>query len=189
MVDSPRAPGDPAETPAAEEGAAPSRVPRWLLPAVLAFVAAAAGIGGGFVVAPRVTAYRQAAASDTTAEGASGAEGGGSAEGEGGAEGEGAADRYYRIENLVINPAGSVGSLLLVSVVFDIARAEERVRLESRDAEVRDRIATVLSAQTLDMLRAPSVRDSLKRLIATAVAPLLAAHTPVQVFLPQFVIQ
>jgi flagellar basal body-associated protein FliL len=183
MVDSPRAPGEPAETPVAEEGAAPSRVPRWLLPALLAFVAAAAGIGGGFVVAPRVTAYRQAAASDTTAEGAS------AAEGEGGAEGEGTADRYYRIENLVINPAGSVGSLLLVSVVFDIARAEERVRLESRDAEVRDRIATVLSAQTLDMLRAPSVRDSLKRLIATAVAPLLAAHTPVQVFLPQFVIQ
>jgi flagellar basal body-associated protein FliL len=180
MVDSPRA---PAETPAAEAGAAPSRVPRWLLPALLAFVAAAAGIGGGFVVAPRITAFRQAAASDTTAESASGAEGGG------GAEGEGGADRYYRIENLVINPAGSVGSLLLVSVVFDIARVEERVRLESRDAEVRDRIATVLSAQTLDMLRAPSVRDSLKRLIAAAVAPLLGPRTPVQVFLPQFVIQ
>jgi flagellar basal body-associated protein FliL len=186
MVDSPRAPGPPgapAETPAAEEGAAPSRVPRWLLPALLAFVAAAAGIGGGFVVAPRITAYRQAAASDTTAESEP------AAEGEGGAEGEGAADRYYRIENLVINPAGSVGSLLLVSVVFDIARAEERVRLEARDAEVRDRIATVLSAQTIEMLRTPSARDSLKRLIAAAVAPLLAAHTPVQVFLPQFVIQ
>jgi flagellar basal body-associated protein FliL len=186
MVDSPRAPsppGAPAETPAAEEGAAPSRVPRWLLPALLAFVAAAAGIGGGFVVAPRVTAYRQAAASDTTAESASGAEEGG------GAEGEGGADRYYRIENLVINPAGSTGSLLLVSVVFDIARVEQRGRLEARDAEVRDRVATVLSAQTIEMLRAPSVRDSLKRLIASSVAPLLAAHTPVQVFLPQFVIQ
>jgi len=186
MVDSPRAPsppGAPAETPAAEEGAAPSRVPRWLLPALLAFVAAAAGIGGGFVVAPRVTAYRQAAASDTTAESASGAEEGG------GAEGEGAADRYYRIENLVINPAGSTGSLLLVSVVFDIARVEQRGRLEARDAEVRDRVATVLSAQTIEMLRAPSVRDSLKRLIANSVAPLLAARTPVQVFLPQFVIQ
>jgi flagellar basal body-associated protein FliL len=187
MVDSPRAPsppGAPAETPAAEEGAAPSRVPRWLLPALLAFVAAAAGIGGGFVVAPRVTAYRQAAASDTTTESEPAAEGGG------GAEGEGAADRYYRIENLVINPAGSLGShLLLVSVVFDIARAENRVRLESRDAEVRDRVATVLSAQTIEMLGAPSARDSLKRLIASSVAPLLAAHTPVQVFLPQFVIQ
>jgi len=187
MVDSPRAPsppGAPAETPAAEEGAAPSRVPRWLLPALLAFVAAAAGIGGGFVVAPRVTAYRQAAASDTTTESEPAA-----AEGGGGAEGEGAADRYYRIENLVINPAGSTGSLLLVSVVFDIARVEQRGRLEARDAEVRDRVATVLSAQTIEMLRAPSVRDSLKRLIASSVAPLLAAHTPVQVFLPQFVIQ
>ena len=188
MVDSPRAPsppGAPAETPAAEEGAAPSRVPRWLLPALLAFVAAAAGIGGGFVVAPRVTAYRQAAASDTTAESEPAA-----AEGGGGAEGEGGADRYYRIENLVINPAGSLGShLLLVSVVFDIARVEQRVRLESRDAEVRDRVATVLSAQTIEMLGAPSVRDSLKRLIANSVAPLLGPHTPVQVFLPQFVIQ
>jgi flagellar basal body-associated protein FliL len=178
MVDSPRAPGEHAETPAAAEGAAPSRVPRWLLPALLAFVAAAAGVGGGFVVAPRVTAFRQAAASDTTAES------------EPAAEGEAGANRYYRIENLVINPAGSLGShLLLVSVVFDIARAEERVRLESRDAEVRDRVATVLSAQTLDMLGAPSARDSLKHLIATAVAPLLGAGTRVHVFLPQFVLQ
>jgi flagellar FliL protein len=178
MVDSPRAPSAPAETPAAEDGAAPSRIPRRLLPALLALVAAAAGVGGGFALAPRVAAFRQSAASAPEAES------------ESGAEGEGGADRYFRIENLVINPAGSLGSrLLLMSVVLDVARAEDRVRLEARDAEVRDRIATVLAAQTLDMLNAPSARDNLKRLIADAVAPLLASGTTVQVFLPQFVIQ
>jgi len=178
MVDYSDAPDANAETPAAAEGRAPSRVRRWLLPALAAFVAAAAGGGGGFVVAPRVTAFRQAAASARAADSGSGA------------EGEVGVDRYFRIENLVINPAGSLGSrLLLMSVVLDVARAEDRVRLETRDAEVRDRIATVLAAQTLDMLGAPSARDSLKHLIAGAVAPLLGASPPVRVFLPQFVIQ
>ena len=175
----------PTEEPAAgaapaAEGA-PSLVQKLMLP-LLVVGGLCVGVGAGFVVGPRVAELRSAprpAASEADAT-----------EEKGGKAGEGSADRYYRLENLVVNPSGSLGSrFLLVTVVFDIPKAEQRARLETRDAEVRDRITSTIASQTLEALGAPRARDSLKVLLAAAVAPLLDAGTAVRVFFPQYVIQ
>lgn len=176
----------PTEEPAAgaapaAEGA-PSLVKKLMLP-LLVVGGLCVGVGAGFLVGPRVAAMR-------SAPHPAAAEGEAAAEESGGEEGESKPDRYYRLENLVVNPSGSLGSrFLLVTVVFDIPKAEQRARLETRDAEVRDRITSTIASLTLEALGAPRARDSLKVLLAAAVAPLLDAGTAVRVFFPQYVIQ
>ena len=46
----------------------------------------------------------------------------------------------------------------------------------------------VLESQTLEMLTLPGARDSLRRRLGTVVAP-FADGAPVQVYLPQLIIQ
>jgi flagellar protein FliL len=182
MTSASRPTKEPAPDAAPADAGAPSLVKKLLLP-MLAVVGLCAGVGAGFVVGPRVAALRSAprpAASEAAA----------AEEGGGGKEGEVAADRYYRLENLVVNPSGSLGSrFLLVTVVFDIPKAEQRTRLSARDAEVRDRVTATIASQTLEALGAPRARDSLKVLLAAAVAPLLDAGTAVRIYFPQYVIQ
>jgi flagellar basal body-associated protein FliL len=146
----------------------------------LAVTAAAtlAGIAvGGVVVGPRLAAPASAA-QEKPAEQA-----------EHGESSDHAEKKMVRVDNLVVNPAGSEGlRFLMVSVAFAVRDPAAETRLRGSDVQIRDLVTGVFERQTMASLTRPGARDSLRISLAEAVKPLIG-NAPVRVFLPQFVIQ
>lgn len=98
--------------------------------------------------------------------------------------------RVLELNNIIVNPAGSQGSrFLMTTVAFAVPGEKAFQLLESQEIEVRDRVIAVLENRTMAQLTAPGARDSLKVQIAAVAAALVGPNVPVQVYLPQFVIQ
>jgi flagellar protein FliL len=146
-------------------------------------VAVAAGIGGGFVLAPRLLPASGAAAPETETE----VEAGEGKHEKATKEGSG---RIFRLDNLIVNPAGSEGTrFLMATVAFEVESETAEAALKDHDVQVRDLVVSRLESQTMQMLTQPAARDSIKHQLALAVAPLVGPKTRVRVYLPQFVIQ
>lgn len=165
-----------ASDTAAQPDASPSDHPaksggsKLLLPVVIIIAAALGGGIGAFVVAPRLGPDKAAHA-------------------KAGAAAAGAEARVFRLDNMVVNPAGSAGTrFLMVSVAFEVSPELEPV-LRAHEVQVRDLVTATLEQQTLDMLTRPGARDSLKQALAAAVAPITGGPDHVRVYLPQLVIQ
>jgi flagellar protein FliL len=156
-----------------------------LIPAGAGLVAAALGIALGLlVVGPRVVALRPGAPA------ANAEPGGGHEGGHGGKGKEGAKAAVFRLDNLIVNPAGSGGTrFLLASVAIEVPDDRYQARLRDRDFQVRDAVIAVLERQTLESVTSPGARDSIKVRLGQALAPMIGAGVPVQVYLPQFVLQ
>lgn len=96
----------------------------------------------------------------------------------------------FSVENLVVNPAGSMGTRFLILTVALRADDESTVRtLAAAEAEVRDALQTVLASKTVEQLSDVSARDALKIELQRAVAGLLREGRVERVYLPQFVLQ
>ncbi len=94
------------------------------------------------------------------------------------------------LDNIIVNPAGTSGMrYLMVTVAIEIegAGGHGGGGIEEQEHRIRDRVVAVLERQTLEMLTAPGARDSLKVLLAEAVAPYLESEP--HIYLPHFVIQ
>jgi len=174
----------PAEQPPATpaEGDAPAARPKpkgMVLIAVLV-AAAGAGVGGGFVLAPHLAPHGSKAADSSAAE----------PEKEHGKEGKEGGGRIFKIDNLIVNPAGSEGSrFLMTSVAFEVETEAAENALKDHDIQLRDLVVSRLESQTMQMLTQPFARDSIKRQLAAAVAAIIGQKARVSVYLPQFVIQ
>jgi flagellar FliL protein len=143
--------------------------------------AVAAGVGGGFVLAPRLTHPAAKDSAEAEAEPETKEHGKGE-KGEGG--------RIFKLENLIVNPAGSEGSrFLMTSVAFEVETEAAEAALKDHDVQVRDLVVSRLESQTMQMLTRPFARDSIKRRLAEAVVPVIGPKAKVKVYLPQFVIQ
>jgi flagellar FliL protein len=95
-----------------------------------------------------------------------------------------------RLENIIVNPAGSQGTrFLMTTVALQVADEATRTRLLDHEVEVRDTLVATLESQTLEALTRPGAREALKRHLAEAVQPLAGSGARVRVYLPQFVIQ
>jgi flagellar FliL protein len=113
------------------------------------------------------------------------------AEGGHGAAGEGAGAPIMKLDNLIVNPAGSDGArFVMASVAIQLETAEEATLLKEKEIELRDGVTTVLGSMTLQQLYAPDARTQLKTKIAALLKPMLDDDeaAPI-VWLPQFVIQ
>ncbi len=165
--------------------------PAPLVLVAVAVVALLAGAGtGAFVVAPR---FMPAAASDST--------GGKDAHGKGkkdkkehkGKEEKGEKEgksSVYRVDNLIVNPAGSQGQrFLMASVAFDFADPKVNEEVRAREVAVRDVIISTFESQTLDDLTRPGARDSLRGRLHAVMLPIAGEDAEFEVYLPQFVIQ
>ncbi len=150
------------------------------------------GVASALFIAPKMIA-RQAPPAAEAAHGpnadaaaeAAPAEG----EGEGGGEGEGER-QMVQLENIIVNPAGSNGNrFLMTTVAFSVVDEKAQKVLSDRKVELRDRVTTILETMSMADLTAPGARDSLKARIGVMVGTIVGAKVPVQVFLPQFVIQ
>lgn len=96
----------------------------------------------------------------------------------------------HPIENLVLNPAGSGGTrFLMVTATFELKDGGADQAMKDHDAEVRDHILALLGKKTIDQLTDISQRETIKKEVLDAVAPLLPKGAIKQVFFPQFVIQ
>jgi flagellar FliL protein len=159
---------------------------------------------GIFVVAPRIVAARAPVEADSASAGEHGKksekkkkEKGGHGEkkekgshggGHGESEGEGGA--VHRIENLIVNPAGSQGRrFLMMTVAFEVPDAKDEATLREKDAMLRDAIIGALEGQSITTITSPGGRDSVKVAIRRAVAPLVEDFDYVNIYLPQFVLQ
>ena len=175
----------PATAAAGEGSAAAPAKPKALVLVGVVVLALAAGAGSGFVLAPRflpkplLTAADSAAAEHETENKA--------AHGKGG---EGAEGKIFRLDNLIVNPAGSAGArFLMASVAFEVETEEAEQALKSHEVQIRDMVVSTLESQTMARLTQPGARDSLKLQLSHAVLSMLSPKSHVAVYLPQFVIQ
>lgn len=142
------------------------------------------GLVAAFVIAPRIIA-RQAPVVGADSTGPGGHAGG--AENEGEPAGE---RRLVELTNIIVNPAGSQGArFLMTTVAFSVREEKAYQVLQDNEVELRDRVTSILESQTMAQLTAPGARDSLKVQIGAIATSLIGPNVPVQVYLPQFVIQ
>jgi flagellar FliL protein len=154
---------------------------------LVAIGAGAALIGGGIgalVVAPKLLA--RVAPADSAHASAETPKG----EREPKREGKESAGRIFKLDNMIVNPAGSEGTrFLMASVAFELDDDAEEAQLKAREIELRDMVVSKLESLTMPMLTQPSARDSLKAQLGRQVREILGPKAKVKVYLPQFVIQ
>ena len=180
--------GEPKTAPATTPAAAPNGL--MLLIGVAALGVVLGGTLGSLVLAPALIAARHpkpAVAKESADEESSSDE-----DQDHGKKGKHDGEKknsVYRIDNVIVNPAGSQGSrFLMASVAFEVRDPKVEARLRERDIQVRDVVTATRESQTLEMLSRPGARDSLRHQLANVVRP-LAGGARLQVYLPQLVIQ
>lgn len=163
----------PETTELPADQAAPARSPKWLLPAVVLGAAGAGAALGVTLVGPRFATGPTAAAAARPAPAR-----------------EEQPSKIYRIDNLIVNPAGTAGTRFLMAAVAIESGEETDKVLREREVQVRDAVTATLEAQTLDVLTQPGARDSLKVALSAAVRGVLGQPAAeLRVYLPQLVIQ
>lgn len=111
------------------------------------------------------------------------------------ADGEDEADEgasmEYRVEDLVLNPAGTRGTrFLMASVAFRLSDAATAEKMKARDSELRHEILQVLSSKTIaDVTAGDSSRTAIAGEIRDSVAKVFGPKSVRAVFLPKFVTQ
>ncbi len=79
-------------------------------------------------------------------------------------------NHIYKVEELIVNPAGTAGQrILLVSLGIDVASEENIKVLEAKNLILKDMILTVLSSKTLQELSDIGSKDMLKNEIMTKI--------------------
>ncbi len=96
----------------------------------------------------------------------------------------------YKLDNLIVNPAGTRGShFLMTSISIEVPDDKLESRLHDHDAMVRDAIIGALDTQTLETLSMPTGRDTVRAAIARSIAPIVGPNAHLPIYLTQFVIQ
>jgi flagellar FliL protein len=178
----PAAPASPAEGKPSAPEAKKGGSSKLLLPIVVS-VATLLGAGVGvLVVAPKLIASREAHAAESAAESET--------EGKGAEAKKGEKGPLFKIDNLIVNPAGSQGSrFLMISVAIETRDGKMDEELRRQEPRIRDVLIALLEKHSMESLGRPGIRDSLKEQIADTVSILAGSKERLHVFLPQFVIQ
>ncbi|MFN0181399.1 MAG: flagellar basal body-associated protein FliL [Gemmatimonadales bacterium] len=186
MAQTPTQPEPAPDGAAAKPEQAPAKAPnKLMLPLIVTLMTLAGGALGVMVVAPMLVA-RQMAAGLEAEPGEGGGEDHGAAEGEAGGE----KGPMFKIDNLIVNPAGSQGArFLMVSVAVETPDAAFEEHLRRREPQIRDVVIALLEQKTMEQLAQPGMRDTLKLQLSDTISVIAGVTTPLRVFLPQFVIQ
>lgn len=153
---------------------------KWIVVLVSALLGATVG---GTTVGPRLAG----GSVDAPAEEGEQSHDKGAREGGPGSDG---AEGVLELDNIMVNPADTDGlRFLMATIAIDLGDRNLVEEMRRKNYQLRDRITAALESQNMDMLTAPGARDSLRVLIATAIAPLLEEGHVVEVFIPYLVIQ
>lgn len=185
MSETPLPPESAPGAAAATEAKAVKPPSKLMLPLIVVVMTALGGAVGLLLVAPKLIANRAMAAGlEADSAGGEGEHGDGE-EAVGGEKGP-----MFKIDNLIVNPAGSQGArFLMVSVAVETSDAKMEEHLRSREPQIRDIVIALLEQQTMEQLAAPGMRDSLKVQLGDTISVIAGVKTKLKVFLPQFVIQ
>ncbi|MBI9073162.1 MAG: flagellar basal body-associated FliL family protein [Melioribacteraceae bacterium] len=113
-------------------------------------------------------------------------EGGGAHGGEGG----GGVNNIVSIEDIILNPAGTNGQvIMLVSVGFDMKNAAMKTAVEEQEVLVRDLIISTLAQKGLQELSDYSFRDSLKVELSHKLVERFEQVEVNHVYFPKYIIQ
>lgn len=177
----------PAAKPAAKEP------PIVVLIAVVVLALGAGAALGTLLLAPRIIHARQAAALAEAKDPHHKKEKKDKKkEKKGGKEGEGKSP-VYKLDNLIVNPAGSLGQrFLMCSVAIESDDPKALDVLRENEIELRDKVVSSLASRTLDELTAPGARDTIRTRLLGVIRPVLGEDgqdAEIKVYLPQYVIQ
>lgn len=101
-----------------------------------------------------------------------------------------ASGAVHRVENLLVNPAQTGGSrLLMLSVALEVEDETRIERLVERDAQVRDAIMGVLGRKNVVELVDMDARPDIKEEITVAVDSAVGGPTVRGIFFPVYVLQ
>jgi flagellar protein FliL len=96
----------------------------------------------------------------------------------------------YRIDNVIVNPAGSDGTrFLMASVAYEIPDDASEQTLHAHEIQMRDDVIGILETMSMEQLTAPHARDSIKVHLLGIARRILGPQMQIDVYLPQFVIQ
>ena len=105
-------------------------------------------------------------------------------------EPKGGAAITNKIENIVLNPAGTNGQrFLMVTAAFQVKDAETDALMKEHEAEIRDHMLALLSKKTVEDLTDPLQRDPIKKEVLDAVSPMFPKGAILKVLFTQFVVQ
>lgn len=96
----------------------------------------------------------------------------------------------FEIEQIIVNPASTVGSRFLsCSVAFEIESPDALEIFEAKEIKIRDALITILSARTVDELSDARLREPLRRQILARVNKLTDPAAASAVYFKDFVLQ
>jgi flagellar FliL protein len=173
---------EPQAQPAAEQKAAGRSSPVLVI-GVAAGALVAGAVLGLLLVGPQVVAARGGAPAHAEESKEKDGHGGGHG-------GESEKADFYHLENIIVNPAGSQGTrFLMASVAIALPSSRVEARFKEREVMLRDVVISTLERQTMEMLSRPGARDSVRDELVRKLQPLSGETAPLQIFLPQFVLQ
>lgn len=113
------------------------------------------------------------------------------AEGEGkGGEKSAVEGKYYTIESIVVNPAGTAGTRFLsCGVSFELDNEADVKAFEAKGVQIKDILITILSSKTVDELSDIALRNKMRRQIQFVVNRYTAPAKAKAVYLTDFVLQ
>jgi flagellar protein FliL len=180
------------ETEKAEAPAAPA-APKSMGPMLLVIAGLVGGglggVAGAYLIAPRLAGgtTAQAATAPATA-GTAPAAAPAAKPVKKGEKSEPA--RIYRIDNVIVNPAGSDGArFLMASIAYQIPDEASEQTLRAHEIQLRDDVVGALESMSMPRLTQPHARDTIKVQLLEIARRILGPQAQIDVFMPQFVIQ
>ena len=94
------------------------------------------------------------------------------------------------IKDVIVNPAGTNGSHLLVtSIGLEVPTVETKTELEEKEVQTRDILVTILTGKRMDELSTPEQKESLRQEIQGRIDQILRSAKLKKVYFSKFIIQ
>jgi flagellar protein FliL len=165
----------PAAAPAAKEGMTMKKILMFGVPIILVQIVLIYFIVTKFMAPSAAQGQQPGAAADHEEKKGEGAE---------------STTQIVVIKDVIVNPAGTNGSRLLVTTVgLEVPTVEAKTELEQKEVQTRDVLVTILTGKRLEELTAPEQRDALREEISQRVNKLLSNGKLKNVYISKFIIQ
>jgi len=97
---------------------------------------------------------------------------------------------FFKIDPLIVNPAGSNGERYLKAVItLEVHDAEIQKELEKRLPQIKNQVNNILSSKSITQVQTNSDRERLRREIQNRINSLLVTGRISNVYLEEFVYQ
>ena len=94
------------------------------------------------------------------------------------------------IKDVIVNPAGTNGSHLLVTTVgLEVPTIEGKTELEQKEVQTRDILVTILTGKRMDELTTPEQKEILREEIHLRINKILKAGPLSKVYISKFILQ